>query len=193
VPLIAGIGHETDFTLVEFAADLRAPTPTSAAELAAPTRQTWLEALTVFEDSLAKSAVRLTDRLAQSLDGLSARLGRPSAEMSRKRAGVEQLAQTLDYAIRHRMARFSETQRNSEAFVPTALVRRMQSNRERLERAAIRLEMLNPRQVLERGYAVLQDSSGKVVKSEAGVYPGAILRATLAQGELALAVVAGKT
>ncbi len=193
VPLIAGIGHETDFTLVEFAADLRAPTPTSAAELAAPTRQTWVDALLLIEGVLEKSAFRLTDRLGQSLDGLSGRLGRPSAELSRKRRDVDQLAQALDYAARHRLTRFSETQRNGEALVPASLLRRMQANRERFDRAAIRLEMLDPRQVLQRGYAVLHDSSGKVVRRAAGVNPGEILQATLAEGELALSVLAGQT
>lgn len=193
VPLIAGIGHETDFTLVEFAADMRAPTPTSAAELAAPARQSRLDLLAAIESRLGDTALRLTDRREQGLDQLAQRLGRPSADLSRKRAQLDQLEQALMAALARRVARSLELQRNAEASLKAALSRGWQAGAHRLDRAAIRLEALDPRQVLLRGYAVLRDASGKVVSSPAAAPVGSHLQAMLADGELSLTVVSSQT
>ncbi|WP_090141794.1 exodeoxyribonuclease VII large subunit [Limnohabitans sp. DM1] len=75
VPLICGVGHETDFTIADFVADVRAPTPTAAAEMAAPDRGVGLESLSVLEHRLSRGLLRQQDRQAQRLDGIASRLG----------------------------------------------------------------------------------------------------------------------
>lgn len=78
VPLISGVGHETDFTIADFCADLRAPTPTAAAELVSQPREVWLGALQLMQGRLEDGVQRLLDRQQQRLDLASQRLGRPA-------------------------------------------------------------------------------------------------------------------
>lgn len=79
VPLISGVGHETDFTIADFCADLRAPTPTAAAELAAQPREVWLGALALAQDRMDNAVQRVLDRQAQRLDIAAQRLGGPAS------------------------------------------------------------------------------------------------------------------
>ena len=188
VPVITGVGHETDFTLADFVADVRAPTPTSAAELAAPERKAHEETLLFAEEALRTGTARLLDRNSQRLDVVGARLGRPSYPVSQHRGRLEQRAQTLQHAVYQGWTNFSSVHRDTCAGLFNAIERDLRRNVQRLERASIQLEMLDPSQVLGRGYALLQDRDGHVVRSARQTQVADILQATLSDGELELAV-----
>ena len=103
VPLICGVGHETDFTIADFCADVRAPTPTAAAELAARPRQDcWDEIDSLFE-RLHRSVQRRIDAANPRLDQAGARLGRPLARLASQQVRLGRAAHRLHYAVRSRI------------------------------------------------------------------------------------------
>jgi exodeoxyribonuclease VII large subunit len=186
VPIICGVGHETDFTIADFCADLRAPTPTAAAELCATERSVWLGAVGLMERQLQSAALGALDTQAQRLDIAAQRLGRPSDA-----AGQQRLAlQRLEFAL-HRQT-LLKTQLLTQYFI--ALERdltiktqdTLRRAHERTTRAERSLELLNPQRVLERGFALLQGEDGHVVGSVGAVKAGQRMKATLADGSLAV-------
>jgi exodeoxyribonuclease VII large subunit len=210
VPVVSGVGHETDFTIADFVADLRAPTPTAAAELASAPRTQWLAELEVLQQRLERTLRRRLEAEAQRLDWLTGRLGRPSQAVAGERLRLDRSAQRLHHALalrlereRTQLARRGERlpraalpvlaaervrlQRLAER-LPEALARRLQQDGQRLERAALRLAALDPRRVLERGYAWLEDTGGRPVTRAAHTAPGQALTATLADGKVDLTV-----
>jgi exodeoxyribonuclease VII large subunit len=188
VPVISGVGHETDFTIADFCADLRAPTPTAAAELAAPPRAALLDALDQCEELLRGGLLRRLDVAGQRLDGAAARLGRPSARMAGQHQRLARLAGRLRYAVLARLEKSRSQVEAAQARQAGAVHRRLDRTQQVLQRAQLRLELMDPRLVLRRGYALLTDSEGAVVSSAAQTRPGQPLRATLADGEVDLTV-----
>lgn len=188
VPLVTGVGHETDFTIADFCADLRAPTPTAAAELVAPPREVWLGALTLLAERLDRSVQRHLDRRQQRLDQLAARLGRPSGLAARQQQQLAQWAQRMHHAVLLKLQQLAQSQKALKVDLTTVLQRSLVQRAQRLERAALRLQLLNPRLVLQRGYALLTDDQGVAITSVQQAPVGALLRATLADGTLDLAV-----
>lgn len=106
VPVITGVGHETDFTIADFCADLRAPTPTAAAELTCAPRQLWLDSLNAIETQMADAVADQIDTRSQRLDIVSGRLGRPSTRIARQQLGLSHQAQRLHYATVSTTAKF---------------------------------------------------------------------------------------
>ncbi|HSV79241.1 MAG TPA: exodeoxyribonuclease VII large subunit [Ramlibacter sp.] len=189
VPLLSGVGHETDFTIADFCADLRAPTPTAAAELAAQPRETWLTALDLAATRLHQAAQRRLDRAAQRLDQAAAHLGRPSARAAQQHLRIERSAQRLRHALALRVQRGSDATDTARQRLATALDERLGRDERRLDRVELRLQLLDPRLVLQRGYALLTDAgSGRPVTSVHQVHTGQDLRAALADGEVAVRV-----
>lgn len=188
MPVVCGVGHETDFTLADFVADLRAPTPTAAAELCAPTQASRLGELTYWQERLSAAALGGIDQRAQQLDRLAQRLGRPSARLHENQQRLGVLQQRLQGAL----ALTGQRQRSRvEALahaLPTALRHAFDRQGARLQRCDTALAMLDPRLVLERGYAFLTDEQGAALTRAAQATPGQPLRATLADGELSLRV-----
>jgi len=188
VPVICGVGHETDFTIADFCADLRAPTPTAAAELVAQAREVWLTALDVTQRRLQDAFERVLDRQHQRLDSAANRLGRPSqrlaAQQLRLRSCEHGLAAAMRLALQQRAQRVS---RLGDA-LPLALRRGLDGQTQRLESAALRLGLLDPHLVLERGYAWLTDAQGHAVTRVRQARPGQSLNATLADGTVDLTV-----
>jgi exodeoxyribonuclease VII large subunit len=190
VPLVSGVGHETDFTIADFCADLRAPTPTAAAELVAQPREVWLGALELIENRIGDGIQRLLDARHQRLDQAAARLGRPSGLVAREQLQLARTAQRMRHAVLLRLQRMEQTQQAAAAALPVQVQRRIDGLRERVDRAALRLELLDPRLVLQRGYALLADADGHAVTSVRQARPGDALRATLADGAVDLTVAA---
>ena len=189
VPLVCGVGHETDFTIADFCADLRAPTPTAAAELVAQPREVWLGALGLLAGRLQNGVQRQLEQRAQRLDQASARLGRPSGLVAAQHQRLAQLAQRMRQAMLLKLQLLAHTQQALEADLPQKIQRSLAQRQQRLERAALRLQLLDPRLVLQRGYALLTDTEGAVVSSVRQAPPGAALRATLADGVVDVSVV----
>ncbi len=210
VPLICGVGHETDFTIADFVADLRAPTPTAAAEMAATDRGVGLEALSVLEHRLTRGLLRQQDRQAQRLDSVAARLGvgltrqqdrqaqrlsamaarlsRPHAVLGQHRQWLDQLAHRLQAGVQtvltgsgHKLERLNDRLGFSRG-------QRVQHAHQRLERAALRLSSVDPHRVLERGYAWLSDDKGEALTRAGQFEPGQSVQATLSDGLVPLTV-----
>ena len=188
VPLVSGVGHETDFTIADFCADLRAPTPTAAAELVAQPREVWLGALDLLADRLESAVQRQIDLRHQRLDQAAQRLGRPSGLAAREQLRLARCAQRLRHGMLLNLERLALKNQALEADFAQKTARHIALESDRLERARLRLELLNPHLVLQRGYALLTDSQGHAVTSVGQARLGDTLRATLADGVLDVTV-----
>ncbi|WP_431048011.1 exodeoxyribonuclease VII large subunit [Roseateles sp. L2-2] len=210
LPVICGVGHETDITLADLAADLRAPTPTAAAELATVSRQQCLETLEALERQLVRRVEQRLDASAQRLDRLALRLARPGDALARQRRRLDLLSQRLGQVtprtvamesqrLRHLEQRLNqippraaamETQRLKHLAqrLDRALPQQAQRGAHRLDALEARLQALDPRQVLARGYAWLDDGQGQALSSVDQLREGQDLRAVLADGEAEMKV-----
>lgn len=191
MPVICGVGHETDFTLADFVADLRAPTPTAAAELCSPAREQRLGELDYLQERLDAAAWSNIDQRGQRLDRLAQRMGRPSARLH---DSLQQLAR-----LQHRLQSgwmLSTQQRHNrlsvlQAQLPVALRRAVDAQHRQLQRCELSLGLLDPQLVLERGYAFLTDAHGTAVTRASQAHDGQALTATLADGTLNVRVEPG--
>lgn len=190
VPVVCGVGHETDITLADLAADLRAPTPTAAAELAAPATAACLDALSVLQRRATQRMHAQLDSQAQRLDSLSLRLARP---LEGVRARAQQLA-LLAQRLRGAGRRVADRQALQLDPLARRLVRAVAVNHDarlrRLEALEQRLDALDPQHVLARGYAWLTDADGRVLQSVQQLSVGQPLQAALADGRAGLSVTA---
>jgi len=162
-PVIAGVGHETDFTIVDFVADLRAPTPSAAAAAAVPDRWESIEQLRAVQAGLLQRATEEIGRERERLDGLCSRLQRASPQRQ------------IDLARQRLVDADERLQRQME--------QRLAVWKERLAFGQVRLESLNPMAILARGYSIVQRSNGRVVTGPEGATPGDRLRVRAAGGE----------
>ncbi len=188
VPLIAGIGHETDFTLADFVADVRAPTPTAAAEMAALPLDDWRAAVDGLANRLHSVVVRQVDRKAQRLDGLAGKLGRPSLMAVRHRMRLAVLAQQIQRVSSALLREKRQRLALADKALPASTERGCIRAAERLHRAELRLGLLDPTRTLQRGYAWLLDDHGEAVTQARATHTGQHLRAVLMDGEVDLTV-----
>ncbi len=188
IPVICGVGHETDLTLADLAADLRAPTPTAAAELAAPSTAACIDSLSALQRRATQRLHATLDAQAQRLDGLTLRLARPAEGVHARRQQLALLEQRLAaagarLAERH-VLRLEQLARRMGRAMSVERAARVQ----RLEAYGQRLEALDPQHVLARGYAWLTDQRGRVVQSVQQLSPGQAVNARLADGAAGLTV-----
>ncbi|MDE2418869.1 MAG: exodeoxyribonuclease VII large subunit, partial [Burkholderiales bacterium] len=189
VPVVSGVGHETDFTIADFVADLRAPTPTAAAELVAVPSLFLLDAALRLHERMHSAAERRLDRDAQRLDQVSLRIGRPSTLAHRQRMRLASLEQGLAHAVKAPIRASQTVLQGIDLALPRALQRALTMESDRSSRLAMRLELLDPRLVLRRGYAWLSDESGHPVSSVTQTRAGQPVVATLADGAVDMTVV----
>ncbi|MGJ7491958.1 exodeoxyribonuclease VII large subunit [Variovorax sp. ZT4R33] len=190
VPVICGVGHETDFTIADFCADLRAPTPTAAAELVSAPRDVWLGALDLMAEKLKDAVEARLDLLGQRLDLAAGRLGRPSSAVLRQHLRLAREAQRLRYAVASQQERLAHRARSAHQGWPALWQGGLRQHRDRLDRLDARLRLLDPAQVLQRGYAWLVDAQGRAVTRTAQASAGDMLSARLADGVVDLNVLA---
>lgn len=188
VPLVSGVGHETDFTIADFCADLRAPTPTAAAELAAQPREVWLGALALAQDRMDNAVQRVLDRQAQRLDIAAQRLGRPSEQLARNQLQLSRQAQRLRHSMLLKLQRIAQNQQALQVNFPNIFQRNLEQQKQALDRIDLRLQLLDPRLVLQRGYALLTDEQGRAVTQVRQAVPGAALKAQLSDGAVDVVV-----
>jgi len=188
MPVVCGVGHETDFTIADFCADLRAPTPTAAAEMCAQPQAGWLGALELAQGRMQDGVERQLQAHNQRLDWAASRVSRPSHLVMRQQARLAGQAQRLRHALQSGVQHEKNRLKGLALAFPQALSGAMQQQRRRLERAELRLEPLDPKLVLQRGYAWLEDMQGQPITSARTTRPGQALRATLADGEVDLTV-----
>jgi len=182
MPVVCGVGHETDITLADLAADLRAPTPTAAAELAAPLRDDCLAQLDAIAMALRSRLQRVLDAHAQWLDRASMRLLRPSQGVHQHARRLELLGQRLRNGAARPLEQASAALPRLEGHLRRAAALSLALQRQRLNGIAGRLRSLDPAQVLQRGYAWVTDESGRAVVSVRELRVGARLRTVLADG-----------
>lgn len=166
LPTISGVGHETDFTIVDFVADLRAATPTAAAELACPDQSQLRQQVMQSRQSLMRTMQSLLRQHAQTLDYLSRRLISPAQQLQQQTQTVKQWQHRLTLAMQqqlHRQQRLLQSYANS-------------------------LQQLNPHQVLARGYAIVKNAQGHAITDTAALSLNEPLQVTLHQGEAEVVV-----
>lgn len=163
LPVVSGVGHETDVTVVDFVADLRAPTPTAAAVAATPDRQEVLAQLAALQQQLGEGAVDRLEQERRQLQQLQLRLQRvhPQRQLDLRRQRLDDREYRLHLLIERQRERLAE----------------------RHKAGTLRLAALNPHSVLRRGYSIVQKSDGTVVTMPAQVQPGDLLRVQTAGGE----------
>ncbi|MDP1740461.1 exodeoxyribonuclease VII large subunit [Polaromonas sp.] len=188
MPVVSGVGHETDFTIADFCADLRAPTPTAAAEMCAQPQSAWQGILALARDRMQDGVQRQLQAHQQRLDRAASSVSRPSHPVTRQRARLAAQAQRLRYALRSGVQQQKTTLHSFSLALPRALAAALQRHERQLERAQLRLAPLDPHLVLQRGYAWLADLQGRAVTRASSTEPGQALRATLADGEVDLTV-----
>jgi exodeoxyribonuclease VII large subunit len=208
IPVITGIGHEVDFTIADFAADVRAPTPSAAAELVVPDAQDWLESVGRLNARLQRGMRRRIAEHRQRLLWLTGRaaLVSPSARLREQAQRLDELEQRLTRALRRRLLERRERLRwlsGRAALVSPAArlaqqAQRLGSLQQRLERASLAalrrarerlkplvrtLNAVSPLATLERGYAIVS-IGGVILRDAATVEPGTLIEARLATGRL---------
>ncbi len=188
MPVISGVGHETDFTIADFCADVRAPTPTAAAELCAQPQGVWLRALEMAMTRLQNGVDRQMQSHNQRLDWAASRVSRPSHLITRQHARLTGFEQNLNHAMRSILQHHRSRLQSLETDLPRTAEANLQRGRQRVERAQLRLELLDPKLVLKRGYAWLADLQGHPITSQDKTHIGQPVRATLADGEVDLTV-----
>jgi exodeoxyribonuclease VII large subunit len=194
IPVISAVGHETDFTITDFVADLRAPTPSAAAELVIRSRQEIEEQASALHDRLSRMMELIRQR-QQRLDDLAHRMElaeRSLIERSRRRW------ESISAAVRHYDLRLvlSGTRKELDSWT-TALVAVARNvllqHRVRAERLQTALESLSPLAILDRGYALVFDANGKLLKDPAAVNIGDQISARMAHGEIQASVTKKKS
>jgi exodeoxyribonuclease VII large subunit len=188
VPIVSGVGHETDFTLTDFVADVRAPTPTAAAEMAATDRQSLLDLIQARTDQIERALRRRLEHTAQGLDIMASRLGRPQSRLNQHHLQLAELGNRMQTVARERLQNTRlrlERQAVRHANARNAL---LMPSRQWLELSSLRLQAVDPRKVLARGYAWLADEQGHTITRAAALQPGQALTATLADGVVPLQV-----
>ena len=180
--VVSGIGHETDVTLADLAADLRAPTPTAAAELVGPVAEAERQSLLELELALMRRTRAALETQAQRIDRLALRIARPAEALARRAHVLALLEQRLANAPPRALAAGRARADAAAGRLRHAVEIARSRIAARLDAAAVRLQALDPQQVLARGYALLADRKGRPITSVAALSVGDPVSARLVDG-----------
>ncbi len=189
LPVLCGVGHETDVTLADLAADVRAPTPTAAAELASPTQEDGLALLAAVARVMQRRVHQVVDTQEQRLDRATLRLMRPADLVRRQAERLALLRQRLQSRAARQVPQQRQACRESQGRLVRSALVSLAARRQRLASLQARLTALDPRQVLARGYAWLSDEQGHAITSVEGLAAGQAVTAELADGQVRASVV----
>ena len=203
IPIVSGVGHETDFTIADFVADERAPTPTAAAQRVVPDRHALLRELRDLAQHLRRAQRNRLQNAMQTVDYLQRRLVHPAQQLQHQTQQLEQLQQRMQRAIAYRkqhqhwqwqalaqrlrgtsgdFVRLQDRQASLVARLGNAMRTLHAQQATRVENLAQHLTLLDPTRVLARGYSMVQDADGRVVSDASRLAVGAELRITFANG-----------
>ena len=214
LPVISAVGHEVDFTIADFIADVRAPTPSGAAEIIVPNQSDWLRQISAFATRIARVGQRALEDRAQELDWLGRRLvaSSPAATLQRQRDSLREHSGRLNSAMRQLLLEQKNTLQEtrgelmklSPALSVQRSISRLQQLRQRLATSTRNtvsdtshkiallgraLNSVSPLATLDRGYAIVKhEDSGEVLTNAADVKPGKDIRAQLSRGEIVATV-----
>lgn len=211
IPTVSAVGHEVDVTIADFVADLRAPTPSAAAEKISPDQQDWLRRLAEQQGRLGQSARRLLQRLDSQLGHLSARLRDPRRELLEKAQRMDELELRLNKAISGRLGqqkqktdyllqRMSaqsprrtlktarEQTQSLDERMTLAARHLLRQKDERLQHIAQTLHVVSPLATLGRGYAIVRDDQGRIVRKADDLETGNQITARLGRGSVSARV-----
>jgi len=191
IPVVSAVGHEVDFTIADFVADVRAPTPSGAAELVVPDRSDWLRAVNSLAARIARLGQRTLEDRGQALDWLTRRLVQTSPQQTllRQHERLREMQRRMLAAIQQDVASYrpalaglwERLRRGGPAAIAT--------RQHRLQLAMRGLHAVSPLATLDRGYAIVEDAeTGKVLMNAADARVGSDIRARLAEGELTATV-----
>jgi exodeoxyribonuclease VII large subunit len=211
IPVISAVGHEVDFTIADFVADLRAPTPSAAAELLSPDGEDMLNQFEGFEILLAEAVTRKIRHLEQRTDYLQKRLQHPGRKLQEQAQHLDRLDIRLRRAMAGKMqqqtaqmqsaqdrlvrqspkqaiAQRKQAVANSVKQIMRAVGQQLELKQSKTAQAMHLLDTVSPLKTLGRGYSIIRDSSDKVVKTVAQVSAGDTLRGQLTDGEVVFSV-----
>ena len=189
IPIISAVGHETDTSLSDFAADLRAPTPTAAAEMAVPVRADLIATVASYGVRAERCVRRYQERGRERLTALARLLPRRDALLGPQRQRLDDLGQRLDRALEARVTRGRrQLDRAAAVLRPAMLARQLSSARDRLARTGKLLDALNPKGLLKRGYVLVEARGGGVVTTAAEARAAGALMLHFGDGAVAARV-----
>ncbi len=181
IPVVSGVGHEVDFTIADFAADVRAATPTAAAQLVVPERRELQLRLRQFAQRLHRGVLRPIERAMQHLDFVQRRLVHPARRAHQQELHLDHLRQRLRLA-RPDVAGFSLRLDDLARRLRTVFQRSLERHDGHLRSMQQHLQHLDPQQVLERGYSVVRDEHGTIITDSGALTVGARVDITFAHG-----------
>jgi exodeoxyribonuclease VII large subunit len=209
IPIITGIGHEVDFTIADFAADVRAPTPSAAAELIVPDAEEWRESVARLGAALERGMRRRIEERRERLRWLAGRaaLVSPAAKLAQQAQRLDEMEQRLAREIHRQLLGYQERLRwltgraaqaspvahlRQSAVLHAALFARLQAaaqsqlrrSRDKLLPLVRTLNAVSPLATLERGYAIVSAAGGRVLRDAADAAPGSIIEARLSVGRI---------